>query len=354
MPTASVPMRRNWRLRLLIAGGVAVIIAVFFLVSLAMENIRRSTPVTWGVTFSTLYAKELGYGDGKWKQMFTAILDELGVRRFRIPVYWDEIQANPGPYDFRDVDWMLSEADKRGAKVILAIGRRTPRWPECHTPKWVSEKGLKAENQKLIELVKAEAQHFKDAPALEYWQLENEPLLDVFGKCPPADPALLGEERRALKEVDVNHPVLITDSGELSLWLRTALKADILGISMYRITWSKTLGYFFYPVTPAFYWRKAEALYPIVKKVIVTELQAEPWPSNQRSIPDTPIDEQYHSMSMGIFRDNIEFARRVGFSEVYLWGVEWWYWLKDRKNDEFWEEAKGLFAESRNAAAYAR
>lgn len=339
---------RGFRRRLLIAIVVVAAILIYFAVNLIIENIRRATPIQWGVTFSTQYAQELGLD---WKKVYLSTLDDLGVRRYRIPVYWDEIQTKPGAYDFRDVDWMLQEADKRGAKVILAIGRRVPRWPECHTPTWVTDKGLKFENQQLLALIKAETEHFKNAPALENWQLENEPLLDVFGRCPPADPTLLGQERQVLKAIDAKHPVVITDSGELSFWLRTALKADTLGISMYRITWSKTLGYFFYPITPAFYWHKADALYPIVKKVIVTELQAEPWPSNQRSIPATPIPEQYQSMNIGIFRNNIEFARRVGFSEVYLWGVEWWYWIKDRGNPEFWNEAKPLFKENLSANA---
>ena len=55
----------------------------------------------------------------------------------------------------------------------------------------------------------------------------------------------------------------------------------------------------------------------------------------QRSIPDTPIAEQYKSMNMDTFRNNIDFARRVGFPEVYLWGVEWWYWIRDRGNAIF-------------------
>ncbi len=342
---------RKYRRRIIIALAVAAMVLIYFGVNLVIENWRRNTPITWGVTFSTRYAKELGLD---WKKAFIASLDELKVRHYRIPVYWDEIQSKDGPYDFRDVDWMLSEADKRGAKVILAIGRRTPRWPECHTPEWVSRKGIDFENRKLLELVKAEAEHFKNAPALEMWQLENEPLLDVFGRCPPSDPSLLGSEVKALKAIDSSRPVVITDSGELSLWLRVALKADVLGISMYRVTWSKKLGYFFYPVTPAFYWRRAEALYPIVKEVLVTELQAEPWPSENRSIPETPIDEQFRSMSLEIFRDNIEFARRVGFSKTYLWGVEWWYWLKERKNSEFWDEAKPLFLENAQTDANAK
>ena len=37
-------------------------------------------------------------------------------------------------------------------------------------------------------------------------------------------------------------------------------------------------------------------------------------------------------------------ARRVGFSEAYLWGVEWWYWLKETKGEPaVWDTARELF-----------
>ena len=341
-----VPLKKhNFRRRALIATAVVVAILVYFFVNLVIDNERRAGQISWGATFSTEYAKSLGLD---WKKVYTATLDDLNVKHLRIPIYWDEIQPQDGAYDFSDVDWMMSEAQKRGAKILLVVGRRVPRWPECHTPEWIAKQGIKTEDRELLKLVAAEVKHFKSAPALDAWQLENEPLLSVFGECPPSDPNLLVQERNVLKSIDTAHPVVITDSGELSLWLPTGMTADVLGISMYRVTWNQWLGYFYYPITPAFYWKKADALYPIVKKVIVTELQAEPWPSKQRSIPDTPLDEQYQSMNISTFYKNIEFARRVGFPDVYLWGVEWWYWVKEKGDPDFWNAARTLFAENKS------
>jgi len=337
--------KRNLRRRLLIAVAVVLALFLYFFVNLMINNQRRAKTVTWGVTFSDEYAKQLGLD---WKQTYLATLDDLKVRNYRLPIYWDEVQPAPGKYDFTDVDWMMDQASQRGAKVLLVVGRRVPRWPECHVPDWVAKQGIAAEDKQLLKLVAAEVDHFKNAPALDSWQVENEPLLGIFGECPPPNAALLGQEVHLLKSIDTKHPVVITDSGELSIWLPTALKADVLGISMYRVTWNKWLGYFYYPITPAFYWKKAEALYPIVKKVIVTELQAEPWPSDQKSIPDTSLAEQYKSMNIKTFYNNIDFARRVGFPNVYLWGVEWWYWIKQQGNADFWNAARTLFAENKN------
>jgi hypothetical protein len=51
-------------------------------------------------------------------------------------------------------------------------------------------------------------------------------------------------------------------------------------------------------------------------------------------------------MNLKQLKENIEFASRSGHREIYLWGVEWWYYLKEKNQPEFWNEAKSLFKES--------
>ena len=118
-------MRRR-RAILLLAIGLAVLAGLVFWYRATLP--RDAGPAQIGVTFSTKYAKELGLD---WKAAYLATLDDLGVRKFRIPVYWDEAEPERGRYAWDEVDWMLDEAAKRGADVILAVGRKTPRWPEC-------------------------------------------------------------------------------------------------------------------------------------------------------------------------------------------------------------------------------
>jgi len=49
-------------------------------------------------------------------------------------------------------------------------------------------------------------------------------------------------------------------------------------------------------------------------------------------------------MNLERFKQNIEFAKRTGLDKFYLWGAEWWYWLKEKQNQpEIWNEAKLLF-----------
>jgi len=40
-------------------------------------------------------------------------------------------------------------------------------------------------------------------------------------------------------------------------------------------------------------------------------------------------------------KKNIEFAKKTGLKEFYLWGGEWWYWMKEKQGrPELWEEVK--------------
>ena len=41
-------------------------------------------------------------------------------------------------------------------------------------------------------------------------------------------------------------------------------------------------------------------------------------------------------------KENIDFAEKTSFDEIYLWGVEWWYFMKQKGNPQYWEYAKSL------------
>lgn len=94
----------------------------------------RNSNVTYGVTFSRLFAEYMGLD---WKANYTALLDDLKVKRFRIPIYWTEIEKQQGKYSFEDIDWQIEQAGMRNAQVVAVLGQKQPRWPECHIPDWV-------------------------------------------------------------------------------------------------------------------------------------------------------------------------------------------------------------------------
>jgi hypothetical protein len=159
---------------------------------------------------------------------------------------------------------------------------------------------------------------------------------------------LLKAEVASVKSIDPSRKIIISDSGELSTWTDVAPIADIVGVTMYRSSWSakqKTFGINAYSfLTPEFYAAKAALIQNVYRKPVMSiELQAEPWAS--QPLPESSLAEQEQSMNPQLFAENIAFAKEVGLGRYYFWGVEWWYWMKTKQEKpEIWGQARELFA----------
>ena len=298
--------------------------------------------VTLGITFSSRYANDLGLD---WKETYLALLDEIGVRAVRLPVYWDLTEPREGEYDFADLDWQITETEARGGNIILSIGQRVPRWPECHIPGWVSQDPAIRE-ARLLDFMQQVVNRYKDNASVHMWQVENEPFLVFFGQCPPFRREMLDREIAFVKDIDPSRPILTTDSGELSLWYQAAHRGDFFGTTMYRHIYKHGYGYFTYPVGPNFFIAKSWLVRILTdqENFSVIELQAEPWASGW--VANASLEEQFITMNETKLRENVLYAKQVGFPTIYLWGAEWWYWLKEKHAyPAVWETAQALFYE---------
>lgn len=324
--------------------SLAVVLSVFWLMKVPRHYMTlqsdRVPANFWGVTFSIKYARELGID---WQKAFTATLDDLKIRHIRVPLYWDDFEQESGVYDFSDYDWILQEGEKRGVKFIIVVGRRVPRWPECHEPDFVKQLPEDEINQLHLQATEAAILHFLPYQSIEYWQIENEYFFRWFGKCPPANLDLIEQEIQFVRQHD-SRPIIITDSGELHNWKQAAEYADVLGVTMYRTVWNKTFGYMRL-LYPAWFYRW-KAYYAgernLAQDVMIAELQAEPWPSDFRSLPELTTEEWEESFTVEQLETNSELARRTGFMRAYFWGVEWWYFLRERGDDRMWNKAKEI------------
>ncbi|HOX29995.1 MAG TPA: beta-galactosidase [Candidatus Paceibacterota bacterium] len=324
----------------IIIGIFALILAFFYL-----YKPPRPATVDYGAVFSQKHAANLGLD---WKETYLALLSDLQVKNMKIAAHWDLLEPGDGQYDFTDLDWQLDRAKEHGANVMLVIGMKTPRWPECHIPGWAAGLEKNQQQEKILDLLETIVLRYRDRSEISVWQVENEPFFS-FGDCPWRDPEFLEKEAALVRSIDGKfRPVLISDSGEGSLWTKAAGIGDIVGVTMYRKVWfheAKT--YMSYPIPPAWYWAKAEFIKAAYhKKTICVELQAEPWcPS---LLYNCSLSEQEKTMDLKQFKGNLAFARDSGFDTFYLWGSEWWYWQKTKNNNPaFWEEAKKNFRGSR-------
>ena len=322
--------------------ALVLFVIILFVLIMSQGKIYKKSELEYGITFSRLKAKELGLD---WKKAYTDILDELQIKKIRLSAYWNEIEEEKDQFYFDDLDWELQEAGERNIEIILAVGGRLPRWPECHFPSWVENISEEEREKETLEYIEKTINRYKNNKNIIAWQVENEPFLSShFGECPSLNIDFLDEEIKLVKSLD-KRPIIITDSGELSIWVLAARRADIFGTTMYRDTYSEKLKrYIHYPIRPGFFHFKKNIAnwFASPEKWIVIELQAEPW----GPIPYQKLkkEERDKTMNEKKFLETIEFARLSGFKEFYLWGAEYWYWEKEKnQNNKIWEEAKKLF-----------
>jgi hypothetical protein len=305
--------------------------------------------ITWGVNFSQ---KQATYLNSDWRETYLALLEDLNVKNLKISAHWDLLEPKDQEFFFEDLDWQMDEAVSHGAKVLLAIGMKTPRWPECHIPEWTQEFSKEELRAQVLEMLKVVVLRYKNHEALFAWQVENEPLLP-FGKCPWRDFSFLQDEVELVQSLDLSHNVLTSDSGELSLWMNMARLGDKVAVTLYQKIWSGELNtYISLPFPAVSYQRKAWLIEKLFgREVIIGELQAEPWVRGE--LENSTFKEQEKTMSLSQLKNNIAFAKRTGLNTFYLWGGEWWYFMKETHNrEEFWQEVKKLFHTSNEDSVF--
>lgn len=328
--------RHKWLLYILLV--VMVLSASVFLLA------RKPIPerIVYGMSFNTIYADELGLD---WREVYDAILDDLGVRHLRLAAHWPMVEPSPGEYNFEELDYQIARAEEVGADVIFAVGRRLPRWPECHVPEWGTSLAWEDQKVEIREYLEVVIERYKDSPSIIYWQVENEPYLEVFAKeyCNELDEEFLIEEIEIVRELDPTRPILVTDSGNLGLWANAYKHGDAFGTSVYVYFWNPELGQFRTALPPWFYRFKENviSLFYGDKPTFLIELSAEPW--LLEPIVDVDVETQYSRMDVDKIKEILDYARDTRYERQYLWGAEWWYWLKLKGHNEIWDLGRELY-----------
>ncbi len=330
-----------WKKILLI---LVVIILILSLFTLYLAQSTKPEKITYGMSFNVMYAKELSLD---WKETYDAILTDLGVRHLRLAAHWPMVEPEAGNYNFSELDYQVEKAELVGADVVLAVGRRLPRWPECHVPDWAKNLSQDERNEAQIAYMTQVVERYKDNKAIKYWQVENEPFLELFAyeHCGELDVDFLDKEIALVHELDPSRQIIITDSGNLGMWSDAYKRGDIFGTSVYVHFWNPELGQF-RTLLPSWIYRVKANYNALVygdKPTFLIELSAEPW--LVAPVATVPIETQFTRMDLDKFNDILKYAEDTRFDQQYLWGAEWWYWLNEKGYPEMWEKGKELYRE---------
>jgi len=324
---------------------VLALVSLLILVYLILVfSSKKSYPVEYGISFNQNHATSLGLD---WKEVYTDMIVELQPQYIRIAAMWSEVEKVKNEFDYSDVDYMMDLAAEHDVRVVLVVGQKAPRWPECHVPGWFNY-DIVSTKKLLLRYVEGVVVRYKDHPALELWQVENEPFIPFeFGDCSGFQRDAVYDEIELVRSLDTEHSIIITDSGELSTWRKASAAGDLFGTTLYRVVRTPKGRIFSYDwLPPAFYrWKARIWRADYSEQVFVSELQAEPWFTD--STPTTtPIAIQEETMNPDRLLEHIAYTERIGFSRAYLWGIEWWYYMKEEHEDaRYWEIVRQLLQE---------
>jgi hypothetical protein len=180
-------------------------------------------------------------------------------------------------------------------------------------------------------------------PVVTSWQLENEALLKSFGDCPDGDYShrRLAAELQLVKLLDRSRPVVmsLSDSWGFPFF---GPRPDAYAMSLYRITINRHGAYNYSKRRPDFYRGRAGIIHLLKQRpVFIHEMQAEPW--LPRALTEVPVREQLRYMNPTLLSEIFSFALGTGMRPIDLWGLEWWYWLKEKhRRPGMWRSVRRL------------
>ncbi len=304
-------------------------------------------PLRLGATFIPSYAR---YFDLDPESTLQAFFVDLGVKDIRLISYWEDSEPIEGHYDFSDLDWEFKMANDYGVKVSLAIGLRQPRWPECHMPGWAERLSEPEWYPHLKKYMTAVIERYKNNPALDSYQLENEYFLKAFGHCTNFNRSRLVDEFNLVRQLDPHRKLIVSMSNNAIGTPIGQPTPDEWAISVYKRVWDKTITkrYFEYPI-PAWYYAFRAGFTELTRHhdSFIHELQAEAWAPNDLGIKDISIAEQNKSLDAQRLKARFGYGRATGMRQIDMWGVEWWYWRKvSLHDDSLWNVAKDEFTKA--------
>ena len=349
--------RRGWLQKAAVILTAVILFCVGTMYGIAQWYIREQAnkPLVLGASFIPAYAESLGLNA---HDTLDALVDDVGVRHFRLVSYWDQLEPQQGKYDFSLLDWQFKKIERAGGTVTLSVGMRQPRWPECHMPQWAMGEPQAKWQPQLEAFMRAVVDRYKDSPSLRSYQVENEYFLRGFGRCEELlgeqaafDRGRLMSEYNVVKQADPDTPVIIARSNNALGYPAGDPRPDEFGISIYKRVWDAAHfhRYVEYPF-PAWYYAFLAGSQQLLtgRNMVIHELQAEAWPPDGKGITEISLKEQDKSFNAERFKDRIQFGKATGMREMYLWGAEYWYYRKVKLGDlTVWDVARTAFQDAR-------
>src|SRR3989344_7468095 len=201
------------------------LLLVFFILNAFVNPIPKKNTVegfkpNYGVSFSF---EQAGWYGLEGRKSYIELLDSVEFKWVRLPFFWNQMMDENSNFNsnFEVLKWAISEAKKRNIDVIIALGAKTPYYPEYHWPESVSGKvkfgqKIDANNAAALDILEIDKKVVSELSGFDniiFWQIENEPLLaNVNGWV--ITPSLIKAEIEVVKGTDSKkRPVILNHVG---------------------------------------------------------------------------------------------------------------------------------------------
>ncbi len=368
---------------------MAIVLLVPFLALAPLQLFKPATakahgvvgPVQVGISFNPHRAASMGLD---YRSAFTR-LEALHFRVIRLSAYWDQIDQE----GFGQLDWLMSEAQRSGQPIVLAVGMKGLGWPEFYFPASAMPAAGLTQGQDAasdaslrdatLAFVNDTVLRYRDNSTLIAWQVENEP----FNRAGPQrlwiDAAFLRDEITSMRQLDGHHrPLIVNAFSHFNLILDQASarqgfdlrqflgfqadsaerdglsllgKGDVLGLDVYTAIGYRFLGHDNMSHADGDWPDRLAKVRELArsqgKQAWITEAQAEPWESGVNS------DANPKSTSPQAIRNLFANLKDAGFSTVLFWGSEYWLWQADRGDSRWIDTIKAILRDEAKAPSMA-
>lgn len=152
---------------------------------------------------------------------FTKLASSGQFDWIRVPFFWDQMTDSLGNLKIDDLIFAAQEADKYNVKLVVALGAKTPYYPEYHLPLSLDSKvkfgDVIGANHPIAGDILAIDKKVVDAlwayPAVSYWQVENEPFLANFGNLKIGFDLLAAEVQTVRNADPLRRPIILNSAG---------------------------------------------------------------------------------------------------------------------------------------------
>lgn len=345
---------------------------LFFLILIIFSARAFVSPIPMkklDVNFKPQYGVSYSFEQAEWygldpMESYVEMLDEIKPNWVRLPFFWDQMVDENGELKIESLKFAAEEAGKRDIKVVIALGAKTPYYPETHLPEEIKRQvafGQKITPEHpiaddLLAIDEKLVRELSSYTNISHWQVENEPFLgDERGVS--VSPKLVSREIEIVKGADplrrpviVNHPagwyfdnkwrellaaLSLGDVYSTNAYFKTQgtnlIAVKIAGLEV-KIPWPNFL------VWPVQSWPLVSPPYQKLKEEAqkqgvgfwVMEMQAEPY---IRTLADAQKNSFEYSASD--LKAASDFLMSYKIDSVGFWGVHFWQ-FRNKLGDNSW------------------